>query len=197
MKKTLEIASYHEIDAIRELTSKIYLNNEPGFQIEGVRSSDSLISTLDLLIDSSRTYSLVDKLGFDYSYAQFGELALKYREPETPHTDNGFMGLAVHQNITGVVPVTLATSNALGFYLSPKYVFEPGVARNFRRGTAIPGRLTIFSEGNDNNLLPTIHFFDRRKQVGNRYWVRYAQTGHKFQNKEVIKKIANDSMIDL
>lgn len=168
--KAIEVVNYDDVDMVGQLTEETFANREPGFQIDGVRSKDQLFSVFGALKAAAPAYA-VEALHFDYVTARF-----RWYVPSdgdaTAHTDTGPYGLAVHQNISDFVPVTLAVASVPLYNVQPGPKFSSDKVSEIRAGQTTPGRLTVFSEGGFEGLMPTVHYFDRRSG-GDNLWVRY------------------------
>lgn len=175
----IEIIHFGDNQDIQAAAEAVYRNEEPGFQVDGV----SDINELDLMLSilkyaaptGNRHNARFNNAFFHQDTNGLGQKA---------HIDVSFQGLAVHQNIRGELPVTIATAqrwrSQLICPLDPACFEVPELVYNVRKGETIPGRLTVFSEGNAGGrdkpfrgLLPTVHFFDRASSPSEVAWTRY------------------------
>jgi hypothetical protein len=182
---SIEVTNFSDSTAISELATLTYANLEPGFQVDGVKTVEDIRLVMSA-IGSQSPPELSHLADFTRAYSQIGKIAEMYPDTIPPHTDgNGFVGLSMQLNETGDIPIMLMVKNDFKPYDSPDFDFRKNLGRHFREGRTVPGRLTIFSEGFKDTLRPTIHFFDRRDQVGPKHYTRFSQTGETHYQTEV------------
>ncbi len=181
MSRSIEQAHWSETETIQQLVSATYINQEPGFQINGVRTLEQLEFVLGELILAAPT-AYYGSTSFTNASPYGGTLegrAITWTELERrsgPHIDTNYRGLAVHHNLSHTIPVELGVQRRpLTLNDSLSASVTRSMATNRRKGKTVPGRLTVFSEGGLPSLKKTVHLFDRRETKGPIQWARYAQ----------------------
>lgn len=170
----IELVTASSTTKIYELSEAVWQNEEPGFQIEGARSVESLY----LLLEAIKYTAPVR----ERRHIRFNAATLVRNDTNRSNacTDEGFVGLAVHQNLFGEGPVKLSLPDPIDWqhYLESgmnKMDFVTGEVKldydamftdRIRSGVTDVGRLTVFSEGNLHRrdrpfpgLRPTMHHF--------------------------------------
>lgn len=171
----LEVIDYSTpgaLDQILRIGRETWHGDEPGFHIDEVRTMGGLTLVLNALTEASGTT-------FDH-FDGYVPGEIRPIQEFSPHTDKGMRGLAVHQEISGHSAVSLATS-LLPEYKSDKETIDPALVKQIKAGGTFSGRLTVFSEGDGDNRMPTVHHF-KRGEKGLGYWVRYSQVPENLRN---------------
>lgn len=182
----LEVTDWDDTQAIAELSSSLWEQTEPGFQIEGVTSPEQLMFVLDCL-KSYVPEQVAGKVDFDsaYPWHGFGQFM---PEPQGPHMDSDFKGVAAHFNISTSVPVRLGIPIGNQFHTE----LNSDTATEIREGETDPGKITVFSEGWPGITKKTLHHFDR-KTLAPMFWSRYTQSAGTVPPQNNIPKIATES----
>lgn len=180
--KSIEVVTLGE-SRIADLAEAVYHNEEPGFQIDGVKDYDELSMVFTML-----RCSVPPK---KRKYVTFNSAYVADPTPTDrglrPHIDRGYHGFAVHHNISDSAEVILANVTEWqgelieNTRMADDIFSDETLIRNVRTGLTLPGRLTVFSEGNVagndgpfTGLLPTLHHFARKSSVtGQNLWARY------------------------
>lgn len=182
--EVIDVGNAHDMD---ELARAMYHNEEPAFQIDGVGNYHDLKIVFEAL-RSAAPKEVPRRSLFSLGSTNL-DLPPEHTTPLPAHVDRTLHGLAVHQNISSTFPVVMATALkwTKELYmggLSIGEARERGLIRNIKSGMTMPGRLTVFSQGNGNQrretfpgLLPTFHFFDRSKTNEPGYATRYETIG--------------------
>jgi hypothetical protein len=166
---------WDDVPGVQDLAEAVMANEEPGYQIEGVRE----YSELRMVFSSIR-------LAVPRQAARFNSVfspkrpANKEDVPHvdgTPGTDTSLLyGLAIHHNISDTSEIELGTADKEFNFYPRTAVRGIDLTRvvNFRHGETTPGMLTVFSEGNMDALRPTAHYFRRPDTERPHRWTRYS-----------------------
>jgi hypothetical protein len=192
--KSIEVISFQEVKAIDHLAEATWANEEPGFQIDGVTSFDELETVFAALRGAGKSEFGRPKFASSYPHdGDFSEMIDHYTS--APHIDATGEGLAVHHEISrGKIPLELAVlrggSGGHKYREKPKIIeWKSANLKHQRKGETKQGRLTVFSQGDAHELLPTVHLFERWKTMGIEY-ARYAQ-GHRESGHISVPKLAS------
>lgn len=183
--RDIEVLDFGDHDALVRTTEAVYGNDEPCFQVDGVTNYSDLREFFE-------TLKQIGPKGHQrHTHFNDAFMSKGSEVPQKPnvHIDVSYQGLAVHQNLSGVIPIIMATATAWRRELiedrndfDASFFEDSDWVTNVRSGLTVPGRLTVFSEGNAGGrdkpfkgLLPTVHLFDR-SQIDTEQpalWTRY------------------------
>ena len=179
--KKIEIASVQDVQAISELSAESWSNNEPGFQVDEIKTLDDLYIVFNAVRSAAPTDEAKSK---EFSIAvprpSDGIESSQKQELGFIHVDGLGEGMSAHHNVTGTFPVRMGVftpedrkTRLHGFVISSD-IWPILSTKNLRLGETKPGRLTIFSRGGYPWLKPTMHHFARPNSTGNEF-ARYSQ----------------------
>jgi hypothetical protein len=175
------MANYIEVvkdtyDDVKRLATATWNNDVPGFQIDGVCNVDELFEVFGIIREASPS-DFPEDTDYYHVYPIDGDFdkmsSIISDKTGLAHVDSHVFGMAVHHNITGVIPVKLALCR----FKSPEAaVVDFQYTEKLIEGETVPGRLTIFSEGRHDLAIRSAHQFARTTNTGNE-WARYIISG--------------------
>lgn len=178
--QSLEVVS--SMRGVREMAATTASGEVPGYQIDSEFAAATGIHRILTAIEHGCTQGLGEYVPFTTRSDYYVQTIVS-----PPHVDVNFRGLAAHVNEQGTGTVQLASLTDLRTqktfdedvsvasskqdYCGPDIVSGPGIGPVFQ-GELVDGIITVFSEGNDAELMKALHLF--KKDKGPIAWHRYA-----------------------